>query len=47
MRAVKRAVVRLLLGEEPQHRLGADQPDGRRYVVLAGLVVGADEVDAR
>jgi len=30
----ERALVRLLLTEEAQHRLGADHPDGKAVVVL-------------
>ena len=42
----ERALVRLLLGEEPQHRLGADQADREPVGLLARLVVRADELDA-
>ncbi len=43
----ERALVRLLLGEEPQHRLRADHPDREAVVVLARLVVRVDELHAR
>ena len=38
------ALVRLLLGEELQHRLGADQPDREPIGILARLVVGGAQV---
>src|SRR5581483_3512627 len=41
------ALVPLLLGEEPQHRLGADQPDAQPVVVVPGRLVGAAQDDAR
>src|SRR4051794_12454145 len=41
------ALVRLLLAEEPQHRLGADQADAQAVVVLARVVVRLDQLDAR
>ena len=43
---VERALVRLGLAEEPQHRLGADQPDVQAVAVLAGRVVRAEQLDA-
>ncbi len=43
----ERALVPLLLGEEPKHRLGADQPDPEPVRILARRPVRADELDAR
>ena len=40
----ERALVRLLLGEEPQHRLGADQADREPVGILPRLVVGGAQV---
>ena len=42
----ERPLVRLRLAEEPQHRLGADQPDVQPVGVLAHRVVRAEELDA-
>ena len=43
----ERAVVGLLLGEETQHRLRADQPDRETVRVLPRCPVGVDELHAR
>ena len=43
----ERALVLLLLGEEPEHRLGADQADAQPVEVVAGRLVVVDEIDAR
>ena len=43
----ERALVRLLLWKEAEHRLGADHPNREAVVVLARLVVGVDELHAR
>jgi len=40
-------LVPLLLGEEPEHRLGADQADAEAVEVGACRLVGSDELDAR
>ena len=42
----ERALVRLLLGEQAQHRLGADQAGGEPVVVVACRLVRPDELDA-
>ena len=39
--------IRLLLGEEPQHRLRPDEPDREPVGVLARRAVRPDQVDAR
>ena len=43
----ERPLVRLLLAEQPQHRLGADHPDREAVVVLARLAVRSDELRRR
>ena len=43
----ERSLVSLLLGEEPEHRLGADQADAEAVEVGACRLVGSDELDAR
>ena len=43
----ERAVVALLLGEEAEHRLGADQPDAQAVGLLANRAVRPYEVDSR
>src|SRR5262249_16809044 len=43
---VESARVRLLLREQPQHRLGADQPDTQRVGLLADPVMRVAQVDA-
>ena len=40
----ERPLVRLLLAEEPQHRLSADHPDGKAVVVLPRYPVRPDEL---
>src|SRR5262249_37601801 len=42
----ERPLVRLLLGEEPEHRLEADEADAEASTVLPGRVVRADEIHA-
>ena len=42
----KRAVVRLLLGEEAQHRLGTDEADVQPVRLLPSGVVGAEQLHA-
>ena len=43
---LERALVALLLDEEPQHRLGADEPDREAVRILARRPVRVDERDA-
>ncbi len=43
---LERALVALLLDEEPQHRLGADEPDGEAVRILARRPMRVDERDA-
>ena len=44
---LERALVPLLLDEEAQHRLGADEPDREPIRILARCAVRVDERDAR
>ena len=44
---LKRARIRLLLREEAQHRLRAEQADSEPVLLLARLVVRTDELDSR